>query len=106
MATNDHLYPAGAAAPKINELIRPMMDRIDQIERMRGSHENPTEWRLRKAFLIQNFDALEPERLTCLSNCFVNHELYGTGYPSKVMAEVNIYAMIICIDKQIRRGNH
>ncbi|VDK25759.1 unnamed protein product [Taenia asiatica] len=35
------------------------------------------EWRLRKAFLVKNFDALQSERLECLSNCFVNHELYG-----------------------------
>ncbi|KAH9283698.1 hypothetical protein ECG_05058 [Echinococcus granulosus] len=65
-----------------------MTDRTARVDGMRRPHENPTEWRLRKAFLAKNLDVLGPERLECLSNCFVNHELYGAGYPSKVMSEV------------------
>ncbi|KAL5966239.1 Partner of xrn-2 protein 1 [Taenia solium] len=68
-----------------------MTDQPAAIDGMRRPHENPTEWRLRKAFLVKNFDALGPERLECLSNCFVNHELYGAGYPGKVMSEIQKY---------------
>ncbi|VDD83761.1 unnamed protein product [Mesocestoides corti] len=60
-----------------------MEEKIKTIEGMRRPHENPTEWRLRRAFLVKNFDNLDAERLECLSHCFVNHELYGVGYPSK-----------------------
>ncbi|VDM33025.1 unnamed protein product [Hydatigera taeniaeformis] len=65
-----------------------MTAREFEVEDMRRTHENPTEWKIRRAFLIKNTDVLEPERLVCLSNCFVNHELYGAGYPSRVMSEV------------------
>ncbi len=65
-----------------------MGEKEDKIESMRKEHENPTEWRVRKAFLVRNYDNLDPGRLECLSNCFANHELYGAGYPDKVMAEV------------------
>lgn len=68
-----------------------MTDRTVRVENMRRPYENPTEWRLRKAFLVKNFDVLGPERLECLSNCFVNHELYGAGYPGKVMSEVTTF---------------
>ncbi|VDN96208.1 unnamed protein product [Rodentolepis nana] len=65
-----------------------MTDRTKDIETMRRTFENPTEWRVRKAFLEKNYNALDRERLIILSNCFINHELYGCGYPEKIMSEI------------------
>ncbi|VDK49321.1 unnamed protein product [Dibothriocephalus latus] len=65
------------------------MSKVDvNIEGMRRPHENPTEWRVRKAFLEKNAGKLDVDRLECLSQCFVNCELYGCGYPDKVMNEI------------------
>ncbi|KAA0200896.1 hypothetical protein FBUS_07779 [Fasciolopsis buskii] len=55
-----------------------------KIDDLRKHHENPTEWRIRRAFLEKNVGLLPPDRLECLSHCFVNVELYGNGYPEKV----------------------
>ncbi|KAG5446250.1 hypothetical protein CSKR_102975 [Clonorchis sinensis] len=59
------------------------------IDSLRKHHENPTEWRIRREFLLQNKEKLDPERLECLSHCFINAELYGNGYPEKVMQQGN-----------------
>ncbi|KAF6772114.1 hypothetical protein AHF37_09440 [Paragonimus kellicotti] len=61
------------------------------IETLRKVHENPTEWRIRREFLLKNKDVLDPERLECLSHCFINTELYGNAYPDKVMQQVKEY---------------
>ncbi|TGZ68513.1 hypothetical protein CRM22_004224 [Opisthorchis felineus] len=61
------------------------------IDSLRKHHENPTEWRIRREFLLQNKEKLDPERLECLSHCFINAELYGNGYPEKVMQQVKQY---------------
>lgn len=61
-----------------------------KIDDLRKHHENPTEWRIRRAFLEKNVGLLPPDRLECLSHCFVNVELYGNGYPEKVMSQVTL----------------
>ncbi|KAF8567863.1 hypothetical protein P879_01762 [Paragonimus westermani] len=61
------------------------------IETLRKVHENPTEWRIRREFLLKNKDVLGPERLECLSHCFINVELYGNAYPEKVMQQIKEY---------------
>lgn len=80
-----------------------MTDHTEEIEAMRRTFENPTEWRVRKAFLEKNYDVLDRERLTVLSNCFINHELYGCGYPEKIMSEVTdaFLTLIISLDSKI-----
>lgn len=60
----------------------------EEIEKLRKTHENPTEWRVRRAFLMKNKSEFEMERLVCLSHCFANVELYGVSYPQKVMQQV------------------
>ncbi|VEL44434.1 unnamed protein product [Protopolystoma xenopodis] len=57
---------------------------------LRAKHENPTEWRLRREFIQRNNALLDPERLVCLSNCFINVKLYGASYPEKVMDDVRM----------------
>ncbi|OON17657.1 hypothetical protein X801_06503 [Opisthorchis viverrini] len=61
------------------------------IDSLRKHHENPTEWRIRREFLLQNKEKLDPERLECLSHCFINAELYGNGYPEKIMQQIKQY---------------
>ena len=58
------------------------------IDNLRQSHENPTEWKLRRGFLIANFGQYPLEQLECFSNCFINTEMYGASYPTPVMKKV------------------
>jgi hypothetical protein len=55
---------------------------------LRDEFESSTEWRLRRKFLENNIASLMPDRLVCLSRCFINVTLYGCSYPSDVMAEI------------------
>ncbi|KAL3315025.1 Cilia- and flagella-associated protein 20 [Cichlidogyrus casuarinus] len=67
---------------------QPVEDTEKIVDSMRRTHENPTEWKVRKAFLMKNFEKLPKDRLECLSNCFVNVELYGAAYMDEVMIKV------------------
>lgn len=59
------------------------------VDSLRDEHESNSEWRMRREFLLKNFDSVPLNRLICLSRCFISMEVYGCSYPDKVMAKVN-----------------
>lgn len=69
-------------------LHRDDMDAPFDVESLRDEHESNSEWRMRREFLLANYQDLPFNRLICLSRCFINIEVYGCTYPSEVMAQV------------------
>ena len=60
----------------------------NEVEYLRTDHESGTEWNLRKQFLMAHWGKFSENRLKCLSNCFVNVEMYGCRYPEPLMIEL------------------
>ena len=58
---------------------------IKNIEELRKPYELSHHWELRKEFLKIHADKFDWDRLTCLSNVFVNVECMGLTYPDEVM---------------------
>ncbi|KAL5012947.1 hypothetical protein ScPMuIL_011498 [Solemya velum] len=58
------------------------------IEELRGPYESNVEWNLRRLFLEEHKDRFPEDRLVCLSNCFINVEMYGCRYPGPVMEQL------------------
>ncbi|WAR31422.1 NKRF-like protein [Mya arenaria] len=56
-----------------------MSEQFD-VESFRNPNESTTEWKLRRQFLLAHNDKLEPDRLVCLANCYVNVEIYGCTF--------------------------
>ncbi|KAK3593713.1 hypothetical protein CHS0354_013610 [Potamilus streckersoni] len=61
--------------------------RLD-VESLRNPFESNTEWRMRRSFLDVHADKFPLDRLICLSNCYVNVEMYGCRYPELVMKQL------------------
>ena len=59
------------------------------VDGQRMTHESSTEWRLRRSFLAAHCDKFAADRLVCLSQCFINVQLYGCQYPPAVMHELS-----------------
>ena len=53
------------------------------VESYRNPYESNTEWGMRKKFLLAHHKKLDIDRLICLSNCYVNVEIYGCRYHIK-----------------------
>lgn len=58
------------------------------VEEFRSPYESRTEWALRRAFMIANYNRVKMESLVCLANCYLNIEMYGCRYPPLVMAQI------------------
>lgn len=58
------------------------------VESFRNPYESNTEWRMRREFLMAYHDKLDLDRLVCLSNCYVNVEIYGCSYPTQTMIQL------------------
>ncbi|KAL5011750.1 hypothetical protein ScPMuIL_010301 [Solemya velum] len=65
-----------------------MTSNIANIEELRGPYESNVEWNLRRLFLEEHKDRFPEDRLVCLSNCFINVEMYGCRYPGPVMEQL------------------
>jgi hypothetical protein len=65
------------------------LDTFEQFEEFHLPYESDHEWNLRKSFMIAHHDKLPDDRLICMSNCFINVEVYGSSYPPAVMKELS-----------------
>ena len=65
-----------------------MADTDFDVEPLRHSYESISEWKLRKAFLLEHYDKLDMDRLLCLASCYINVECYGCRYPDGVMSQL------------------
>lgn len=58
----------------------------DNFDKYRSPWESVTHWRVRKLFLIKNWENFkDKERLICLSQAWVNVHFHGNRYPQGVM---------------------
>ncbi len=59
-----------------------------KLSKYKSPHEPEAHWKLRKAFLKRYMGEMPEDRLVCLAQCFVNHEILGCSYPEKTMKKI------------------
>uniref|UniRef100_A0A0N4Z231 XRN2-binding (XTBD) domain-containing protein n=1 Tax=Parastrongyloides trichosuri TaxID=131310 RepID=A0A0N4Z231_PARTI len=69
------------------------------ISKCRLRYETETEWMLREAFLMRNYNDYEKSKLIMLSKVFVNHYMMGCQYDYKIIEKVKEMALGISLER-------
>ena len=62
---------------------------LKEVEKLRNPYESDHEWRMRRDFMIVNYEGFPTDKLVCMANCYINIELHGCRYPLMVMGQIN-----------------